>query len=100
MYCVVKRLSSKSPTLKALRPVLSMYAGPIPLRVEPILLSPFESSDALSSARCVGTIILVRAEINKFLRTSIPNAATASHSLFKVTGSSTTPPPIILILFW
>ena len=57
------------------------------------MLSPLDNSDALSNALCVGIIILVRSEINKFFLTSIPCAATASHSLFNVTGSNTTPLP-------
>ena len=39
-----------------LRPVLSMYVGPIPFKVDPIFALPFEASEAASKSRCVGKI--------------------------------------------
>ena len=41
--------SLESPIRIPFRPVLSIYVGPIPLRVEPIFAFPFAASEAASS---------------------------------------------------
>ena len=45
-----------SPTRIPFLPVLSIYVGPIPFSVEPILAFPFDASDAASNRRWVGSI--------------------------------------------
>ena len=64
-YLSFQLSNSKSPTRMPFRPVLSMYVGPIPLRVDPILAFPLDASEAASNKRCVGKIKCALREITK-----------------------------------
>ena len=45
-YFLLKSTELISPILNPFRPVLSIYVGPIPFKVEPIFCFPFDNSDA------------------------------------------------------
>ena len=88
-----------SPILIPFLPVLSIYVGPIPLRVEPILDFPFESSEAASKSLWVGKIICAFLEIHNDFLKLILNGSGFSISFSNITGSITTPLPIKFIDF-
>ena len=96
-YFSLNSFVSISPIRKPLRPVLSIYVGPIPFKVEPILFLPFAASLAASNNRCDGKIKCALVLISNFDLTSTPNFNKASISFLKITGSITTPFPITLI---
>ena len=86
-----------SPTRRPLRLTLSVYVGPIPLRVEPIFPLPIAASFAASRSLCVGSIRWAFFAISILCFTGTPVFAIFSHSHRNVIGSSTTPLPTMLM---
>ena len=88
-------------TLIDLLPTLSSYAGPIPLLVVPILPFPAASSLISSISLWNGKIKFADSDIIKLLISTLtPLDLISSISSSKAHGSTTTPLPIIDILFF
>ena len=85
--------SSKSQTLIPTLDALSIYAGPIPFLVVPILLAPLASSWYSSCKIWYGIIICARLEIFSLL-VSIPLSSRLFTSPSNTSGLITTPLPI------
>ena len=84
-----------------LLPTLSSYAGPIPFLVVPIFSLPAWFSLISSNSLWNGKINVTASEIIKFLSfMSIPLDFSSLISSNKAQGSTTTPLPIIEILFF
>ena len=95
------KFSVMSPRRMPLREVLSVYVGPIPFPVVPILAAPLACSLAASSRRWVGRIRWALRESFRECLRSMPPWHNASASSMNSTGSSTTPLPMRFIFsFW
>ncbi len=90
------RLSSKSHIRTGIgsRAVLSVYAGPMPRRVVPILAAPLASSCSASSSRWYGMITCALPLIRR-LSQLIPRRVSPSYSCARHSGSITVPSPMM-----
>ena len=88
----------KSPIFNPILAILSVYVGPIPFFVVPILPFPATLSEYPSTSVCHGIVIEAKGLIFKF-DTSIPSFINPCTSSSKYSGNTTVPGPIKQILF-